>query len=53
MALAAAKTGLDRKLPLADSVMLAAAVYYGATLWTQDDDFEGIPGVRYIPKKTP
>ena len=21
-----------------------------ATLWTQDDDFEGLPHVRYFPK---
>ncbi len=50
MALAAAKKGLDRKLPLADCAMLATAEHFGATLWTQDDDFAGIPGVRYIPK---
>jgi predicted nucleic acid-binding protein len=51
VALASAKTGLERKLPLADSVMLATAVLYNATLWTQDDDFKGLPGVRYFPKK--
>jgi toxin FitB len=51
LALAAAKVGLERKLPLADSVMLATAVHFKAILWTQDDDFEGIPGVRYVPKK--
>ena len=51
VALASAKAGLERKLPLADSVMLATAVLYKATLWTQDDDFKGVPGVRYFPKK--
>ncbi|MCZ7664668.1 MAG: hypothetical protein M5U22_17885 [Thermoleophilia bacterium] len=27
--------------------MLATARAYGATLWTQDADFEGVPGARY------
>jgi hypothetical protein len=36
-----------RRLPLADSVILATALAYGATLWTQDADFEGLPGVQY------
>jgi toxin FitB len=47
----AAKVGLDRKLPLADSVMLATAQVFNATLWTQDADFDGIPGVNYRPKQ--
>lgn len=51
LALSAAKLGLERKLPLADSVMLATALHLKATLWTQDDDFADIPGVRYVPKK--
>jgi hypothetical protein len=25
---------------------------YGAVLWTQDDDFEGLTGVKYFPKTT-
>lgn len=51
IALAAAHLGVAHKLPLADSVMLATARRYGATLWTQDADFEGIEGVRYMVKK--
>ncbi len=51
IALAAAHLGLSHKLPLADSVMLATARLYGAELWTQDSDFEGIDGVRYIAKR--
>lgn len=47
----AAKAGLDHKLPLADSVMLATAQVFNATLWTQDADFDGIPGVNYRPKQ--
>jgi predicted nucleic acid-binding protein len=36
------------KLPMADSIMLATARHSGAVLWTQDADFEGIEGVRYV-----
>ena len=49
----AAKLGLEHKLPLADSVMLATARAYEAVLWTQDADFEGLQGVRYQPKRPP
>ena len=38
-------------LPLADSLIYATAQRYAATLWTQDEDFEGLPGVRYFPRK--
>jgi predicted nucleic acid-binding protein len=51
LAASAGKLGVDSKLPLADSIILATARAYGATLWTQDADFEGIPGVRYFPKR--
>lgn len=37
-------------LPLADSIIYATAMRYGATLWTQDSHFENIDGVRYFPK---
>jgi predicted nucleic acid-binding protein len=37
-------------LPMADSIIYATAQHYNATLWTQDEDFEGLPGVRYFPK---
>ncbi len=43
----------ERRLPLADSIIYATAQALGATLWTQDDDFEGLPGVEYRPKPTP
>ena len=48
LALSAAKTSLDKKLPMADSIILATARAFDATLWTQDDDFEGQEGVCYI-----
>jgi predicted nucleic acid-binding protein len=50
LALNAAKTSVELSLPMADSIMLATARQYGATLWTQDADFEHIEGVRYIRK---
>lgn len=50
IALSAAKLGLDLKLPLADSIILAIARLYRATLWTQDAHFEGMPNVKYFPK---
>ena len=51
LALRAAKISAELKLPMADSVMLATAQVHGATLWTQDADFEGIEGVEYVEKK--
>ncbi len=50
LALAAAKVSVVRKLPMADSIMLATALAAGATLWTQDRDFAGIGGVQYVEK---
>ena len=32
-------------------IMLATGQAYDATLWTQDEDFKGIEGVRYIEKR--
>ena len=50
LALAAAQLSADEKLPPADSVVLATARQFDATLWTQDADFEGRPKVRFRPK---
>ena len=50
LALEAGRLGIEFKLPLADSVILATAYLHGATLWTQDEHFDGMDGVRYIPK---
>jgi predicted nucleic acid-binding protein len=36
---------------MADSIILATARAYNATLWTQDADFEDISEVQYIEKK--
>jgi predicted nucleic acid-binding protein len=51
IALVAAKLSVTYQLPMADSVMLATARAYEATLWTQDADFEEIEGVEYIEKR--
>ena len=47
LALEAASLGL----PMADSLIYATAQLHGAELWTQDAHFEGLPGVKYFPKK--
>ena len=52
LALSAARVSVDSKLPMADSVVLATARLHGATLWTQDADFETLPSVRYRPRKS-
>ena len=51
VALEAARLGHNLKLPLADSVMLATARLNQAVLWTQDADFKGLEGVRYVAKR--
>ena len=51
IALNAAKISVELRLPMADSVMLATARAYNATLWTQDADFKGIDSVQYIEKR--
>jgi toxin FitB len=50
LALSAAKTSAELQIPMADSIMLATARKQDATLWTQDVDFEGVEGVKYISK---
>ena len=50
LALDSARTSLNLKLPMADSVILTTARALGATLWTQDADFEAIDGVMYEKK---
>jgi predicted nucleic acid-binding protein len=52
LALSAARVSLDMRLPMADSVVLATAKLHEATLWTQDADFEGLPGVRYRSRRS-
>ena len=51
IALTAARLGADLVLPLADSVILATARHFNATVWTQDTDFDGLPDVRFTKKR--
>lgn len=48
IALHAARISADLKIPMADSIMLASAREFDAILWTQDSDFEGLDGIKYI-----
>lgn len=50
LALHAAELSIKHKLPMADSIILATARSFDATLWTQDEDFAGIAGVQYVAK---
>ena len=51
IALSAARLGLEHKLPLADSIILATARANNAIIWTQDADFKDLEGIKYIDKK--
>jgi len=50
LAVLAARLSLEHSLPMADASILATAYSEEAELWTQDADFEGLPGVRYFPR---
>lgn len=50
LALSAAKLSVEMKLAMADSLILATARAHDAILWTQDADYAGIEGVKYIEK---
>jgi predicted nucleic acid-binding protein len=50
LAIAAARIGYDLKLPLADSLIWATTLAFGAVLWTQDDHFKNLEKVRYFSK---
>jgi predicted nucleic acid-binding protein len=51
LAIAASKLSLEHDLPMADSIILATAQECGATIWTQDSDFETMDNVKYFPRK--
>lgn len=53
IALSAARISILHKIAMADSIIYATALAHKATLWTQDDDFEGLPQVMYFPKINP
>ena len=47
IALEAALLRLRHGLPMADGLIYATARREQASVWTQDDHFRGLPGVRY------
>lgn len=49
-AMSAALLLVEHKLPMADSIILAAAREHSAILWTQDEHFIGLEGVRFVEK---
>lgn len=51
IALRASLISLKHKLPMADSLILSASLVHSALLWTQDEHFDGMPGVKYRLKK--
>jgi len=53
IALSAAQLSIRHKTAMADSLIYATALAHKATLWTQDNDFEGLPAVKYFPKTRP
>lgn len=52
LALLAAKLGVEHKLPLADSVVYATAQAMNGIVWTQDEDFEDLPDVKFFRKSS-
>lgn len=50
LAMVAARTSLETGLSMADSIILATARMHKALLWTQDEHFSAIQGVRYFAK---
>ena len=49
-AIAASEVANQFKLAMADAAMYSMAQEFGATLWTQDVDYQGLPGVQYWAK---
>jgi toxin FitB len=51
IALFGAELSILHKLPMADSLILATARLQNATLWTQDEHFNGLDQVVFVPKR--
>ncbi len=49
LATAAARTGIEHRLAMADAIIYATAIAFGARLITSDAHFEGLPLVTYHP----
>lgn len=51
LAINAAKISIEKKIPMADSIIYATAERYGATIYTQDEHFSKLNNVKYFKKK--
>jgi len=49
-AVAAAQIATRHKLAMTDAAMYAMAREFGATFWTQDAAYQGLPDVRFFAK---
>jgi len=49
-AIAASEAATRHGLALADGAIYSMALEHSATLWTQDADYEGLPGVSHSAK---
>ena len=50
-AIAASEAAAQHGLALADAAIHSMALEHGATLWTQDVDYQGLPSVHYCAKQ--
>ena len=50
LAISASKISLENGIPMADSIIIATAKKYEATIWTQDSDFKNFNKVKYFSK---
>ena len=49
LAISAAVVSHDHRIPMADSIILATAKAFNATIWTQDDHFKSQSNVKFFP----
>ena len=47
----AARLSIEKKLPMADALIYAIGLLYKATIYTQDNHFEGLSSVQYFKKQ--
>lgn len=52
-AIAASEAAQAHRLAMADAVMYSVAREFAATFWTHDLDYQGLPGVNYLPRPQP
>jgi predicted nucleic acid-binding protein len=51
LALQASELSVKHGLAMADSMIYAVARQHDAQFWTQDVDFKGLPGVKFVAKE--